>query len=206
MLQDKAPARKFEEVEGVIRAELGLHHNAPLVGEERDGAVFERLSPEPIGSASLAQVHVGKLAGATGENERVAVKVQHRGLHKMIQYDIGLLFLLNRLSQWIFKADPPDLVWAIESLNKNLLAEIDFEREALNLSELSHMFESTTPHVRHKVVIPEVVESISSKRLLVMSFIEGVPIYETERLKTEGVELAHVRQSVLECWAAMVRG
>lgn len=201
VLQDRAPARSFDSVKEVLREELGLAQHVPLIGEARDGAVFSRLEEEPIGSASLAQVHIGTL---TGSAKNVAVKVQHRGLREVIQSDIRLLSRLNRLSQRIFRQDAPDLSWAIHSLHKNLLAESDFQEEAANLSRLGQSLNAVTPEVSKVVALPAVVKDKSSSKVLMMTFMDGIPIYDTQRLEDEGVNLTQVGQAVLECWAAMV--
>ena len=58
-LQDRAPSRPFEEVEGVLRAELGLGPGAPLCSPSGPFASLERV---PVGSASLAQASSESLA------------------------------------------------------------------------------------------------------------------------------------------------
>jgi len=79
----QAPTSPFSEVQATIHTALGR----PI------DQVFISLSPVPVASASLAQVHFGVLKSG----EEVAVKVQHRFLKHTIASDI-------RAVKWIVKA------------------------------------------------------------------------------------------------------
>ena len=79
----QAPTSPFNEVQATIQTALGR----PIED------VFISLSPVPVASASLAQVHFGVLTSG----EEVAVKVQHRFLKHTVASDI-------RAVKWIVKA------------------------------------------------------------------------------------------------------
>src|SRR5262249_60961652 len=72
-LQDRVPALPFSEVAAVIEAELG----APVE------ALFAEFEKEPLGTASVAQVHRARLPGG----EAVAVKVQFPWLEHSLRAD-----------------------------------------------------------------------------------------------------------------------
>src|SRR3954463_7057647 len=76
-LQDRCPVSSFESIEAMFRRDTG-HELADY---------FSDFSEEPIGAASLAQVHVATVS-ATGR--RVAVKVQHPGLAQWAPLDLAL--------------------------------------------------------------------------------------------------------------------
>jgi len=78
------------QVETVFREEFG--------GRSPDD-VFDDFQRAPLASASLAQVHVARLKG-TGQ--KVAVKVQHRGLRETCNVDVTTISLLVRAVKAFF--------------------------------------------------------------------------------------------------------
>ena len=84
-LQDNVPPFPFEDVSDQIRMELGVNI----------GDVFTYFDPNPIASASLAQVHKANLQNGA----RVAVKIQRPNIKPLIESDIDLLYLLSRLAE-----------------------------------------------------------------------------------------------------------
>ena len=106
-LQDRAPAGDWEEVKMVICSELdlqptGLHD------------VFVEFDVEPVGSASLAQVHRGKLH----DGLEVAVKVQHRHIESVVASDIFIVRCLERIMSYVFKQENFSMAWAIDEFEK----------------------------------------------------------------------------------------
>ena len=77
-LQDRVPPVSFEQIRNVVEKDLKLPLDEP----------FESFESEPLASASVAQVHLARLA--TGE--RVPVKVVRPGIDKNIREDIGLIY------------------------------------------------------------------------------------------------------------------
>eukprot|EP00741_Cyanophora_paradoxa_P004557 tig00000808_g4425.t1 len=155
-LYDQVPPQEPATIRRVIERELGK----PL--EE----LFESFDPEPLGSASIAQVH----SAVTRDGERVAVKVQHEGAEEIMALDLGNLELLGRLIQ---REDLGfDLVSAVRELKEQLPLEFDFQREA---EMMSRMRESLANHLPG-IVLPRPVAA--AKRCLVMSFLDGTRILD----------------------------
>src|SRR5688500_16265800 len=73
-LVDEVPPVPYAEVDEVIRADLG------------DG-VFARIDPEPLATASIAQIHTALLH--TGQE--VVVKVRRPGIEEQVELDLALL-------------------------------------------------------------------------------------------------------------------
>ena len=84
-LQDSARPEPFEAIRGVVEDDLGLTLEQ----------AFEWFDEEPIGSASVGQVHV---AGLPGGHE-VVVKVQRPGAAATLAADIDLLYKLAALAK-----------------------------------------------------------------------------------------------------------
>lgn len=86
----QAPTSPFDEVQHTVEQAMG----API------DAVFSSLSPIPVASASLAQVHFGVLRSG----EEVAVKVQHRFLRHTVASDIKAVKAIVRFIHWLTPA------------------------------------------------------------------------------------------------------
>ncbi|MEN8235398.1 MAG: AarF/UbiB family protein [Actinomycetota bacterium] len=146
----------------VIRATLESELGRPI--EE----VFTEFNDEPLGSASIAQVHAAQLIDGT----EVVVKIQHAGVRDLIEKDLDILEALAVLVE----AHDDELalyrpVAVASQLRRSLLAEIDFNLEAANLSRFRENFADEPD-----VVIPEPYLEASSGAALTMSFLEGAPL------------------------------
>ena len=91
-LQDAVPPRPIEEVHDTVCAALGL-------AAIEDG--FEEFDDEPVGSASIAQVHRAVQLGGSGSGE-VAVKVRKRGIEPLFRQDMFALRALAAAVAWAF--------------------------------------------------------------------------------------------------------
>ena len=147
--------------------------------------LFEFVERAPIASASLAQVHV-----AYGhDGKKYALKVQHEGLLEGSNADrAAITFVIDQIS-YLFKGF--SYKWLTREMNKNLPLELDFEHEAANLSRCRALFEGDD-----RVAFPDVREDMTSKRVLCMSFEEGVYVNDFRGMKELGVDLADVARTV----------
>jgi predicted unusual protein kinase regulating ubiquinone biosynthesis (AarF/ABC1/UbiB family) len=125
--------------------------------------VFSALRAKPFAAASIGQVHYGTLAGG----EAVAVKVQYPGIAQTIRGDVAVMrTVLRPLPDF-------DLVEsAIREIEKRLLEEVDYVKEAENI----RFFHTTVraPHVR----LPFVAENASAETVLTTGFLSGAPLHE----------------------------
>jgi aarF domain-containing kinase len=183
VLTHAAPRDSWQQASAVFREEFGR--------EITD--VFASVDPEPIASASLAQVHVGTLK--TGE--RVAIKIQHAGLRETSDADIKTLSALLHLVKALFPKF--DYLWLAEETEENLPKELDFRVEARNAQLTSTAFAH-----RPDVVCPTVYPALSSQRVLVMSFEEGVYVNNRPALERMGLAPADVARLVSEAFAEQI--
>ncbi len=77
-LQDQCEPTPYEDLEKMFISDIGISISD----------YFDEFDPIPIGVASLAQVHVGKLKGS---GERVAVKLQHPHLEEFCEIDMEMV-------------------------------------------------------------------------------------------------------------------
>src|SRR5690606_25684350 len=128
LLQDQVAPFDGNLARGIVEAELGADV----------GTLFTTFDPEPLASASIAQVHAATLAARDDAPAReVVVKVLRPGIEKQIAADVALLHtlagLVDRTHPSADKIRPREVVAAIES---TLAAEIDLQREGANASVL----------------------------------------------------------------------
>ncbi|WJX94460.1 hypothetical protein P8452_75875 [Trifolium repens] len=158
-LCDKAPATSFHTVKLVLENELGLSIDD----------VFDRFDVEPLGSASIAQVHRARLKGDKGD---VVVKVQHPGVQDLMMTDIRNL---QAFALYMQKTDIKfDLYSVTKEMEKQIGYEFDFMREASAMERIRKFLYKINK--RTPVLVPRVIRDMVTRRVLVMEYIDGVPI------------------------------
>ena len=157
-LQDQVPPLTEAEVVSVMEEELGVPWED----------VFESIDPTPLAAGTIGQVHKATLESG----EPVVVKVQRPGARDEIMRDLGLLELFAEKAE---SRDAMrrlvDIPAVIKHLSDSLKRELDFGQEASNIARLR---ESLTRYSR--LDVPGVYDQLSSARLLVLEFIDGVPV------------------------------
>jgi len=164
-LHDSVPPIPGSEVRKILEKELG----GPL------DYFFSSIDlSAPVGSASVAQVHIGTWR-KTGE--KVAVKVQYPNAERLM---IGDLKNLRRLAEFLQKTEFKfDLLSSIKELQKQIVNEFDFRLEAKNMDFMRNALSRTVSEVS----IPKSI--FSTKRALVMTFVEGINLCKLAEFKTK---------------------
>ena len=192
VLQDAAPQVDFAAVKAALEAEL----SQPL--EE----IFLSFDETPIAAASIGQVH----RATTKDGLEVAVKVQRPGIAPLVAQDLALLELfLEALAPML---PPMDLGTITREIRSSVMRELDFGAEAADGMAVGR-FLAGSPGI----VIPEVVESLSTPRVLVTHFVKGRKITdvldELAALASQGDESAaarrdHILGTVLEMYVRQI--
>ncbi len=175
-LRDQVPPLPFAEVRAAVEFELG----AALA--ER----FAEFEPEPLGAASIAQVHRARLPSG----EAVAVKVQYPWLADSLRADLAWANAALRI--FARRHAAVDRRRLLAEFSAGLREELDFEREARVAAEIAANL-SHDP----RVVVPRVIPSHSSRRVLTMSYLPAVRIDDRAGL----ARLQVVPRDVLEILA-----
>ncbi|XP_054807134.1 uncharacterized protein LOC129309548 isoform X2 [Prosopis cineraria] len=186
-LCDQAPATPFHTVKLVLEKELGRSIDD----------VFEMFDVEPLGSASIAQVHKAKLKG---DKNDVVVKVQHPGVQDLMMTDIHNL---QAFALYMQKTDIKfDLYSVTKEMEKQIGYEFDFMREASAMERIrKFLYENNK---RTPVLVPRVVQNLVSRRVLVMEYIDGIPIMNLgDEIAKRGIDprgkiAAAAKQKILE--------
>lgn len=163
----------FSEVKEAVESE----YKRPL--EE----VFSSFEQEPLGAASIAQVHEAALP----DGSRVAVKVQRPGIRETMAKDIALLhkaaglLKLTQMGGMINFNMVLDEMWAVTQ------QETDFLMEAQNARE----FQKCNQDIRY-VGCPAVIKQLTTSKVLVMEYIDGIAIDDTAKLREEEYDLEEI--------------
>ena len=168
-LQDDNPPIDFDVVKWSVERELG----SPIE------KIFSSFDAEPLGSASIGQVHKAVLK----TSEQVAVKVRKPGVEKIIKSDISIMeFLAKRIDNYIPQFKIYNIPGIVEEFKRSILKEIDYENEAINLKRFSYNFrEDETVHV------PKIYNKYSTLKVITMELIVGKKISEVT--EAEGFDL-----------------
>jgi len=181
--QDHAPERPFSEIIKRVEEELKTPWNKH----------FSKIEEKPLASASIGQVHRATLM--TGEE--VAVKVQHDHIPQLAHIDLDLFENVNNLVSRIFKIKGMKEV--ASEVRVMIEEELDYGQEATNMKLMRESIGSA-----ENVIVPKIYEELSTDRLLVSEFCEGVKINNLQQLDAWGIDRQQLTKEVLELCCKMV--
>ena len=181
-LQDAVAPAPQAEVEALLANELGA---APT-------SIFAEFKPEPVATASIAQVYRARLLSG----EQVAVKVQRPGIQALVEGDLDILIRLARIvessTSWGREFRVLDLA---EGFAASLREELDFRVEARNIATVSIAIEETKTKTVH---IPIVYPDLSTGRVLVLEWVDGLSVRDAGPLIDElGLERITLARDLL---------
>ena len=162
-------------------AELGRLHAAarPLTREEAERAiqaelsrpleeVFAEVDWTPLGSASIAQVHLARLL----DGREAVIKVRRPGLLEHVERDLGIAVAFARLAERRTEWGATYEIGAIaEDFARALRTELDLRVEGRHAAEIA-----TATRRRDGVRSPDIVDELTTERLLVMDRLAGTPL------------------------------
>ncbi|SMP74693.1 ubiquinone biosynthesis protein [Neorhodopirellula lusitana] len=162
-----------EELKGLrsdVRPDSEAQVRATLTSElgEDYESRFRSIEYEPLATASIGQVHRAVLP----DGRRVVLKIQRSGIDRMMKQDLEVL---EGLAQLASRVDAL-AVWGPQQMVRQLMPmvknELDFNRERGSLKQFAEMLASD----RDEVVVPDVIDSLCTRRVLVMNEMIGVPL------------------------------
>lgn len=162
----------------------------------RFDTIFRTIDPKPLGSASLAQVHKAELV--TGDV--VAVKVQRPGVRATMAQDIDVMrSIVKHISRFMKDNQMLDLRDVVEELWVTFLEETDFTKEANNLKEFAELNKDVV-----YIACPEPYLEYCTESVLVMEYMEGTSIRNTEKLQELGYDLDEIGLKVMDNYATQI--
>jgi ubiquinone biosynthesis protein len=157
-LQDDVGRLPLDEVERTIEAELG----------GRLSKLFESFDPEPLGTASLGQVHAASLRGG----REVIVKVQRPNIRASLADDVEFF---HELAQFMAAhtgvGSRVDVIGVIQQLERALADELDYRIEARNAATFRKMLAEYP-----RLLVPKVIEAYTTERVLTMERVHGIKV------------------------------
>ena len=176
----------FSEVRDILEDDFGV----PL--EE----IFASFDKEPIGAASIAQVHRATLM----DSSQVVVKVQRAGIDEKMQKDMALLRKAAGLLKLSGVAGGAvDFRTVLDEMWFVTRQEMDFFAEAQNVDTFA-AFQREVAFV----TCPIVYTAFTTRRVLVMEYVDGIPINQSEKLKEAGYDLKEIAQKLCMSFSKQV--
>ena len=155
---------------------------------EKFSDVFSEFDDEPLGAASVAQVHRAVLTEKYGGRE-VAVKIQRPSIESKLLGDVANL---KAVSKAFRDALPLDYYTVMAELEKQLADEFDFVAEAVAMDRIYQALTRSmdgTEVTESPIVIPRPVPGLICKRVLVMDYLKGVPLSRArEEMAKRGID------------------
>ena len=212
-LQDKVPPFAFSKVKAIIEKETGKNIND----------LFERFDEKPLGSASIGQVHRAKLKGgleSTNDEVRstndpetrdtssfvlrtsgeVAVKVQRSGVKELINTDISILKeIVSRGKNFFEKNGITNLDDIIDTFEKNLQKELDYNNEARNVEQFRIYYKDN-----ETFYVPKAYKELSTDKVLVTEFAAGCKITDVEQLKAWGLDPVKIAENGMNIYLSQI--
>lgn len=137
--------------------------------------VFIEFDEVPVGAASVAQVHRAVLSEKYGGPKEVAIKIQRPSIESKLMGDIANLKALAKT----FRDDLPlDYYTVFCELENQLQDEFDFVAEAVAMDRIYQTISRDQNGLpcEPPIVLPRPVPGLVSKRVLVMDYLQGVPL------------------------------
>ena len=171
-LQDNLPPFPHAIALQTIEAELG----APV------GQLFEEFPDYPVAAASLGQVYKARPVGGGW----VAVKVQRPNLERQLRRDLVLIRLLGVTAAPLLPLNLGfGLGTIIDEFGRSLFEEIDYRQEAANAERFARLFAGNPA-----VIVPRVDRSLSARRVLTTTWINGTKLQQRQELEAQRLDPA----------------
>lgn len=180
-LQDNVAPAPPVGVRELLEEELG----SPVDG------VFAEFDSQPLAAASIGQVHRARLHGG----QQVIVKIQRPGIADSVNRDLDVLnqlaTVVEQRTTWGAEYHVCDLA---DEFAERLREELDFEIEARNASDIAANLDGASD-----VRIPAVFHDLTTRRVLVMEWLDGVSVRDGDAIDALGVDRRELAEDLLRC-------
>lgn len=182
---DQTPKLPFSYIEDVLKEEFAgrnLHD------------IFASIEEVPLASASIAQVHAAKLVSG----EDVVIKVQKPGVETILYTDLNVLhFATKILEKAVPKVRFASLADIVDEIKTRMVREVDFIEEAQNLDDFVQYLNETH---NQAATAPKVYHQYSTRRVLTMQRLYGVPLTDFEVVKQYTKDPSQVLITAMNTW------
>lgn len=180
---DDVPPRPWTALAPLVEEQLGM----PLA------AVFASVDPRPLGAASLAQVHRARLR----DGSDVVIKVQYPEARRIFPIDLSMVRRVAALVQRMQSSI--DVRTLADEVTRFIAMELDFRREAASTERLGAILAR-----RGDVRVPRIYNAYTRDRVLVMEYLDGIQVTQTDALRAAGHVPSEVARRVGDLYGAML--
>ncbi len=173
------PPHPWRDMEKTFTAALG----------KRPAEVFASFAETPLAAASLGQVHRATLRSGA----EVAVKILYPDVQTVIRVDLRVLRWATRVYRWFVPVRALERV--IDQLEDLLARETDYVHEAKCMERMAGNFADDPD-----ILFPTVVWDLTTRAVLVMSFMPGIKISRREELLAAGLDPDAVAKKLVEAF------
>ena len=162
--------------------------------------IYSEFCDEPLGSASIGQVHYGVLKDGT----KVVTKVQRPMIAESMVKDFVLLKKLAGLVNIVADLDEGDqaidLLTVIEEIEKVSMQELDFRIEAEN----TKFFKENCIEDEEVISCPTVYDELTTKRIFTMSYVDGYSVSQKDRIIEDGYDPEKICAAIVNSFVYQV--
>ncbi|MCJ7478631.1 MAG: AarF/ABC1/UbiB kinase family protein [Candidatus Nanohaloarchaeota archaeon QJJ-7] len=177
-LEDSVPAFESEKAREIVEEELG-----PI------DEVFESFEDEPLAAASIAQVHRATLHNG----DDVVVKIRRPGIKEQIRKDLEILeFMAKEGEKHVSKLDTIDAYKSVKEFSEWTKDELNLKKEGRNATILKNNLSE-----EERVKIPDIYTDLTTEKILVMEYVDGVKCDDKEALEELEIESEEVARTAV---------
>ena len=185
-LQDNVSPVPIEEVERVVREELGLTIEQ----------AFVEFDEQPVAAASIGQVHRATLPN----DAHVVVKVQRPNAARQIESDLKLMASAARVArERVRQLDFIDTGELVEEFGRSIRLELDYQQEARNAETFRRNFAADP-----RIAVPRVWWRYTTGRLLTLDRLEGTHIGDLDLASWEDEARRDLAYTMTDAWMTMI--
>jgi predicted unusual protein kinase regulating ubiquinone biosynthesis (AarF/ABC1/UbiB family) len=182
-LQDSVPPHPFSDLVAACQSSFG----------KPPSELFRDIDEAPLAAASLGQVHVAHLH----DGRKVAVKFLYPLIREIVAVDMRVVRLAMRAYRWFVPVTKIERVH--ESLVDLLRRETDYLHEAACMERMAKNF-AGEPHI----AFPDPVHELTTRDVLVMTFMNGTKITKLDDLRAQGVPTTQVAVRLIQAFYKML--
>lgn len=173
-LQDEIPPESPPAILAQIEADFGCSVTD----------LFDWFSPEPLGAASLAQVHQARLTSG----EEVVVKVLRPNINILVETDLAAIALAIRWLKWYRRISKwVDLNRLADEFTRVTRQELDLKAEGQNAERFAQDFAGDP-----QIYVPKVYWGYSAARTLTLENVSYIKIGDLRGIEAAGISRPEV--------------
>jgi predicted unusual protein kinase regulating ubiquinone biosynthesis (AarF/ABC1/UbiB family) len=180
-LQDKVPTIPYEQIQAVLKRELGNLDTR-----------YTSINPQPIAAASLGQVHKAQLKNG----DKVVIKVQRPNVRDIVYTDMAALFIVGKVAmRFSFIRRRADMVLLIEEFGRVLLEEVSYRKEVENAQRFHKMFDDNPG-----VYVPAIYHEHSTDQVITIEDVTSVKLDDYAALARYGIDRKEVAKRLMDTY------